>query len=64
MTEASGGIREHTIVPVAETGVDIISAGDMTHSAGVIDMSMDFGDIKPSAQRDIERSRVGEAADV
>jgi nicotinate-nucleotide pyrophosphorylase (carboxylating) len=64
MTEASGGIREHTIVQVAETGVDIISAGDMTHSAGVIDMSMDFGDIKPSAQRQIDRSRVGEAADV
>jgi nicotinate-nucleotide pyrophosphorylase (carboxylating) len=64
MTEASGGIQEHTIVQVAETGVDIISAGDMTHSAGVIDMSMDFGDIKPSAQRQIDRSRVGEAADV
>ena len=64
MTEASGGIRESTIVPVAETGVDIISAGDMTHSAGVIDLSMDFGDIKPSARRDIDRSRVGEAADV
>ena len=60
MTEASGGIRESTIVPVAETGVDIISAGDMTHSAGVIDLSMDFGDIKPSARRDIDRSRVAD----
>jgi nicotinate-nucleotide pyrophosphorylase (carboxylating) len=51
-------------VGVAETGVDIISAGDMTHSAGVIDMSMDFGDIKPSARRDIGRARIGEGADV
>ena len=28
MTEASGGINEQTIVPIAETGVDIISVGD------------------------------------
>lgn len=63
MTEASGGIREDTIVPVAETGVDLISAGDMTHSAGVVDCSMDFGDIKPSARRDIDRSRDKEVGD-
>jgi nicotinate-nucleotide pyrophosphorylase (carboxylating) len=62
MTEASGGIRENTIVAVAQTGVDIISAGDMTHSAGVIDCSMDFGDIKPSARREIDKARAREAA--
>lgn len=57
MTEASGGINESTIVPIAETGVDIISVGDLTHSVKAIDVSLDVRDIKPSAQRAIERLR-------
>ena len=32
LLEASGGIREETLRPVAETGVDIISIGALTHS--------------------------------
>ena len=55
MTEASGGINEDTIVAIAETGVDIISVGDLTHSVSVIDISLDVHDIKPSAKRTIER---------
>lgn len=55
MTEASGGINETTIVPIAETGVDIISVGDLTHSVKAIDISLDVQDIKPSAMRAIER---------
>ena len=55
MTEASGGINETTIVPIAETGVDIISVGDITHSVRAIDISLDVRDIKPSAQRTIGR---------
>ena len=39
-TEASGGITEKTIVEVAESGVDFISIGALTHSAGIIDLSM------------------------
>lgn len=57
MTEASGGINESTIVPIAETGVDIISVGDLTHSIKAIDISLDVKDIKPSALRTIERLR-------
>lgn len=38
--EASGGITETTIVQVAETGVDFISSGALTHSAGSLDMSL------------------------
>ncbi|MGI9334225.1 MAG: carboxylating nicotinate-nucleotide diphosphorylase [Gammaproteobacteria bacterium] len=57
MTEASGGINLDTIVPIAETGVDIISSGDLTHSINAVDMSLDVRDIKPSAQRTIERLR-------
>lgn len=57
MTEASGGINESTIVPVAETGVDIISVGDLTHSIDAVDISLDVKDIKPSALRTIGRLR-------
>jgi nicotinate-nucleotide pyrophosphorylase (carboxylating) len=57
ITEASGGINERTIVPIAETGVDVISVGDLTHSVTSIDISLDVKDIKPSALRTIERLR-------
>ena len=57
MTEASGGINESTIVPIAETGVDIISIGDLTHSIRALDVSLDVKDIKPSARRAIDRAR-------
>jgi nicotinate-nucleotide pyrophosphorylase (carboxylating) len=61
MTEASGGINESTIVPIAETGVDIISVGDLTHSIKALDASLDVKDIKPSAQRQISRARAAVA---
>lgn len=39
-TEASGGITEETIKPIAETGVDYISVGALTHSYKSLDMSL------------------------
>lgn len=39
-TEASGGITLDTIRPVAETGVDYISVGALTHHINSIDMSL------------------------
>ena len=39
-TEASGGITENTIRSVAETGVDFISVGALTHSYKSLDISM------------------------
>ncbi len=39
-TEASGGITETTLRAVAETGVDFISVGALTHSAGSMDLSL------------------------
>lgn len=39
-TEASGGITEDTIVSVAETGVDFISVGALTHSVKSLDLSL------------------------
>ena len=39
-TEASGGIDEKTIRAVAETGVDFISLGALTHSVKSLDLSL------------------------
>lgn len=40
--EASGGINESNVREIAETGVDIISVGALTHSARAVDISMDI----------------------
>ena len=40
LIEASGGITLETLRPVAETGVDIISIGALTHSVKAFDISM------------------------
>lgn len=40
--EASGGITLDTVRPVAETGVDWISVGWLTHSAPSLDVALDF----------------------
>lgn len=40
-TEASGGVTLQTVRRIAETGVDFISVGALTHSAGSLDMSLD-----------------------
>ena len=42
LTEASGGISRDTIRAVAETGVDVISVGALTHSAPNFDVALDF----------------------
>jgi nicotinate-nucleotide pyrophosphorylase (carboxylating) len=38
--EASGGINEYNLREYAETGVDFISLGALTHSAGSLDLSL------------------------
>ncbi len=38
--EASGGVNLRTVRPIAETGVDLISVGAITHSAPSLDFSM------------------------
>ena len=40
--EASGGVNEDNIKDIAETGVDLISIGALTHSAPALDISMNF----------------------
>jgi nicotinate-nucleotide pyrophosphorylase (carboxylating) len=46
LLEASGRISAANIRAVAETGVDLISVGAITHSAPALDISMDVGEIK------------------
>lgn len=41
-TEASGGINLETIGAIAQTGVDAISIGALTHSAPSADLALDF----------------------
>ena len=41
--EASGGVDLTTVRPIAETGVQVISVGALTHSAPVLDIGLDAG---------------------
>ena len=41
-TEASGGVTLETVRAIAETGVDRISVGALTHSAPALDLALDF----------------------
>ncbi len=40
--EASGGVSLDTVAPIAESGVDVISVGALTHSAPVLDIGLDI----------------------
>ncbi|WP_225072358.1 carboxylating nicotinate-nucleotide diphosphorylase [Desulfuromonas sp. CSMB_57] len=42
LTEASGGVTLDTVREIAETGVDFISVGALTHSSPAVDISMLF----------------------
>ena len=41
-TEASGGVNLSTVRGIAETGVDLISVGSLTHSPPALDLALDF----------------------
>ena len=43
LLEASGGINLDNVRSVAETGVDLISVGALTHSVKALDISLDLG---------------------
>lgn len=40
--EASGGVSLETVRAIAETGVDVISVGALTHSASALDLGLDI----------------------
>jgi len=43
LSEASGGVTLETVASIAESGVDMISVGALTHSAKVLDLGLDIG---------------------
>ena len=43
--EASGGLTLETARAVAETGVDLIAVGELTHSAPVLDLGLDLREV-------------------
>jgi nicotinate-nucleotide pyrophosphorylase (carboxylating) len=42
LLEASGGVNLQTVRAIAETGVDRISIGALTHSAKALDIALDY----------------------
>jgi len=42
LTEASGGVKLDTVARIADTGVDFISVGSLTHSAKASDLSLEI----------------------
>ncbi len=53
--EASGGITLDTVAAVAQTGVDYISVGALTHSAPALDISLDLEESTPRSLSDYQR---------
>lgn len=49
--EASGNVSLETVARIAETGVDYISVGALTHSAKVFDVSLKFDEIETAPSR-------------
>ncbi|MFN0217926.1 MAG: carboxylating nicotinate-nucleotide diphosphorylase [Hyphomicrobium sp.] len=47
VTEASGGVNLDTVKAIAQTGVDVISIGALTHSAPTLDLGFDFLTLAP-----------------
>lgn len=46
LVEASGNVNSETVKPIAETGVDFISVGAITHSVKALDISLELKLIK------------------
>jgi len=52
--EASGGVNLETVRQIAETGVDFISVGEMTHSARAVDLSLEVSLEEGGRQEDLQ----------
>lgn len=51
LTEASGGVNLETVAAIAQTGVDLISVGALTHSPRNLDSSFEWEPQSPSRSR-------------
>jgi len=61
--EASGGITLGRAIEIAETGVDYISVGALTHSAAALDISMELADVEHLPLRHELTARIAEIKD-
>ena len=57
LTEASGNITLDTVAAVAESGVDFISLGALTHSAPALDLSLN---LEPESDADVRPTSSGD----
>jgi len=55
ITEASGNVTLSTIKAIAETGVDYISSGALTHSVKALDLSLKNLMLLPRAARQYQK---------
>jgi nicotinate-nucleotide pyrophosphorylase (carboxylating) len=60
--EASGGVKLATVSALAQTGVDRISVGVLTHSAPALDLALDF-DLIPALHKGAHRARAVEGTE-
>ena len=52
--EASGGVNLETVRQIAETGVDFISVGELTHSARAVDLSLEVSLERDQSSGDLQ----------
>ena len=55
--EASGGVNLETARQIAETGVDFISVGEMTHSARAVDLSLEISLEQGGSEEHLQREK-------
>jgi len=56
--EASGGVTLQTVRQIAETGVDLISVGELTHSARAVDLSLEISPDKTGDTEDLPKPKI------
>jgi len=56
--EASGGVTLQTVAQIAQTGVDFISIGELTHSARAVDLSLEISPDDSESSEDLQARKV------
>ena len=56
--EASGGVTLQSVRQIAETGVDLISVGELTHSARAVDVSLEIAAEESAVMADLQAAKM------
>jgi nicotinate-nucleotide pyrophosphorylase (carboxylating) len=56
--EASGGVTLQSVRQIAETGVDLISVGELTHSARAVDLSLEISSDASECTEDLRAPKI------